>query len=138
MLYIYFNLNTMKTFETTAFTMIIHNNLLVEFVVKKNITLQAHDIWESRDLSINHLPNKKFLVLFEGSENSDISGDARRAGASKEYTLHVDALAIYSTKLHEKIIGNLFFKLNKPLVPTKIFDDRNTAISWLNSFKPTV
>jgi hypothetical protein len=124
----------MKTFETKAFLMTIHDDLFIEFKVKKNTTLQAGDVWESRDMSIQHIPGKKFFVLFEADENADISGDARRAGASDEYTKHVAALALYSTKLHEKIIGNLFLKINRPKVPTQFFDDRDKAIEWLKTF----
>lgn len=125
----------MKTFETGAFLMKIHDDLLIEFKIKRDVTLQAVDVWESRDMSVDHIPGKKFLVLFEADDGADVSGDARRAGASEEYTRHVDALALYSQKLHEKIIGNLFLKINKPLVPTKFFDDRDEAIAWLKTFQ---
>ncbi len=121
----------MKTFETHAFLMNVHDDLLIEFKVKKNINIQAIDVWESRDLSVNHIPGKKFFVLFEGDEDAEISGDARRAGASDEYTKHVAALALYSNKSYERIIGSLFLKINKPKVPTKFFDNREEAIAWL-------
>lgn len=125
----------MKTFETKAFIMTIHDDLLIEFKVKKNVNLHANDVWESRDLSVNYIPGKKFYVLFEGDEDTEISGDARRAGASEEYTHHVAALALYSTKLHEKIIGSLFLKINKPKLPTKFFDNREEAINWLKNIR---
>ena len=123
----------MKQFETDVFLMTIHDNLLIEFKVKKYKTLQEKDIWESRDLSVNYMPNKKFMVLMEAEENFEVSGDARRAGASLEYSKHVAALALCSNKLHETIIGNLFLKINKPIVPTKFIDDRNKAIEWLKN-----
>ncbi len=123
----------MKTFETNAFVMTIRDDLLIEFKVKKNMTLEASDVWESRDLSINYLPGKKFFVLFEGDDNSNISGDARRAGASLEYTKHVSALAIFSNRPYEIIIGGLFLKVNKPIVPTKFFSEREEAMDWLKS-----
>lgn len=125
----------MKTFETHAFVMNIHDDLLIEFKVKKNINLQESDVWESRDMSVNYLPGKKFYVLFEGDEDADISGDARRAGASEEYTKHVAALALHSNKMHEIIIGSLFLKINRPKVPTKFFDNRDEAILWLKSLQ---
>jgi hypothetical protein len=121
----------MKTFETKAFTMTIHDDLLIEFSVKKHINLQASDVWESRDMSVNYMPGKKFFVLFEGDEDASVSGEARRAGASEEYTEHVAALALYSNKAYERIIGSLFLKINKPLVPTEFFDNREHAIAWL-------
>ena len=121
----------MKRFETKAFLMTVHDDLLIEFLVKDNFNLQASDVWESRDLSVNYIPNKKFFVLFEGGEDASVSGEARRAGASKEYTGHVAALALYSNKAYERIIGSLFLKINKPLVPTEFFDDKDKAIAWL-------
>lgn len=121
----------MKTFETDAFLMNVHDDLLIEFKVKKHINLEASDVWESRDLSVNHIPGKKFFVLFEGEEDTNVSGDARRAGASEEYTKHVAALALFSNKLHEIIIGSLFLKINRPKVPTKFFDNSQEAIAWL-------
>lgn len=123
----------MKTFETDAYIMTIHDDLLIEFKIKKNTTLQASDVWRSRDESVEYIPGKKFFVLIEGEENSNISGDGRRAGASLEYTKHVAALAIYSNKPYENIMGSLFLKINKPIVPTKFFDNKEEAIAWLKS-----
>ncbi|MEO6305122.1 MAG: STAS/SEC14 domain-containing protein [Bacteroidia bacterium] len=121
----------MKNFETNAYTMNVHDDLLIEFKVKKNVKLQAADIWESREQSVNYMPGKKFYVLFETDDNFDVSVDARRAGASEEYSKHVAAVALCSNRLHEKIIGNLFLKINNPIVPTRFFDDRQKAIEWL-------
>jgi len=121
----------MKTFDTRSYLMHVHDDLLIEFRIKKNKTLQATDVWTSRDQSIEYMPGKKFLVLLEGEENAHISGDARRAGASMEYGQHVAALAIYSQKSYEKIMGSLFLKINKPVVPMRFFDDRAEAIAWL-------
>ena len=123
----------MRTFETNAFVMTVHDDLLIEFLVKKNSNLQASDVWESRNLSVEYMPGKKFFVLFEGDEGAGVTGDARRAGASEEYTKHVSALALYSNKSYEKIIGSLFLKINKPKVPTEFFDDRDKAIAWLKN-----
>lgn len=49
--------------------------------MKYNIKLQAIDIWESRDLSVDYITNKKNYVLFEGGEDASVSGEARRAVA---------------------------------------------------------
>jgi len=123
----------MKTFETRSYVMHIHDDLLIEFNIKKNSTLQATDVWTSRDQSVDHIPGKKFVVLLEGEEHANISGDARRAGASAEYAKHVAALAIYSKKGYEKVMGSLFLKINQPVVPMRFFDDRDEAIAWLRT-----
>lgn len=123
----------MKTFETDVYLMNIHDDLLIEFKVKRNKTFKHTDVWESRDQSVSYMPGKKFFVLMEAEENFNATADARRAGASEEYTKHVQALAMFSNKLHETIMGNLFLKISKPKVKTKFFDDRNKAMEWLRS-----
>lgn len=125
----------MKTFETHAFVMNVQDDLFIEFKVKKNVNLQESDVWESRDLSVNYIPGRKFFVLFEGDEDASVSGDARRVGASEEYAKHVAALALFSNKMHEIIIGSLFLKINRPKVPTKFFDNREEAIAWLRNLQ---
>jgi hypothetical protein len=100
----------MKQFETDAFKVTIHDNLIKDFTVKKNVTLQEKHVWESRDLSEQYKPGGRFFVLFEGEDNSDITYDARRVAASEEYFRHVAALALYSNKMLETIRGNLFLK----------------------------
>lgn len=123
----------MRTFETDVYIMTVHDDLLIEFKVKKNKTFKDTDVWKSRDQSVQYMPGKKFFVLMEAEENFNATVEARRAGASEEYTHHVQALAMYSNKLHETIMGNMFLKISKPRVPTRFFDDRDKAIAWLRA-----
>ena len=92
--------------------MTIHDDLLIEFKVKANINLESKDVWQSRDLSVDYLPGKKFYVLLEGDDDASVYGEARRVGASEEFTKHVAALALYSNKAYERITGSLFLKIN--------------------------
>jgi hypothetical protein len=130
----------MKTFETKAFLMTIHDDLLIEFKVKANVNLQASDVWESRDLSVNYMPHKKIFVLFEGHYYLFLIKKMKmplflekleELELLKNILKHVAALALYSNKAYERIIGSLFLKINKPLVPTEFFDNREQAIAWL-------
>lgn len=121
----------MKTFETNAYTMTVHDDLLIEFKVKKDVKLQESDVWQSRDQSLEYLPGKRFVVLMESEGYMDASADARKAGASEEYSKHVMAVAMYSTKLHETVLGKLYLQISKPFVPTRFFDNRDKALAWL-------
>ncbi|MDI1353951.1 MAG: hypothetical protein PSX36_03485 [bacterium] len=121
----------MKEFDTPAFRMIVHDNLLKEVKVKRGVTYSEKDVWESRDLSLAYIPGAKFFVLFEGEENSSVSAAARSAAATEEYYQYVAALALFGNRMLESIMGNLFLKINKPKVPTRFFDNREQAIEWL-------
>jgi hypothetical protein len=122
----------MKTFETPSFLMKIHDNCLIEFKIKKDISFTAADVWHSRDLSVEYLPGKKFFVLTEAEDVFSPKQDARKAGASKEYSEHVQALAFFSKNLTLKIIGNLYIKVSRPITPTRFFDEREKALEWLD------
>jgi hypothetical protein len=125
----------MKTFDTANFSMTVHDDGLVEFKIKKGIALTEQDVWLSRDLSMQYLPGKKFLVLTEAEDEFKITQGARHAGASAEYAKHVTAHALCTSNLTLKILSNLFIKVSRPVVPTRFFDEREKAMEWLRSFK---
>jgi hypothetical protein len=121
----------MKQFETDVFKMNVYDDGLVEFIVKKDTLVEAKDFWQSKEMSVNYMPGKKFYVLVESEGLFQITMGARDLGASKEYSDHMAAVALYSNNLTLKIIGNLYIKLKRPASPTKFFDDRSKAIQWL-------
>lgn len=121
----------MKQFSEKNFTMKVHENGLVEFLVRKGVSLSEKDVWLSRDLSMSYLPEKKFYVLTEAEDEFNPTPGARTAGASKEYAKHVAAHALFSNNSFLKILGNLFIKVSRPAVKTQFFDDRNKALEWL-------
>lgn len=123
----------MKLFDTSNFTMNVHDNCLIEFRIKKGISLTEKDVWLSRDLSTQYMPGKKFFVLTEAEDEFKVTPGARTAGASKEYSQHVAAHALYTTHLTLSILSNLFIKVSKPIVPTRFFDNREKALEWLKN-----
>jgi hypothetical protein len=127
----------MKEFITDTFKLRIHDNLLKEFIVRKNQTLEAKHVWESKELSKKYKPSEKFYVIIEGEEGASVSSEARRAAASEEYSKYTAALALCSDSSYMSIVGNLFLKINKPKAPTRFFEDRESAIRWLQSQMPT-
>jgi hypothetical protein len=37
--------------------------------------------------------------------------------------------------LGQRILGNFYIKFQKPMIPTKIFNNHEDALEWLNLFK---
>jgi hypothetical protein len=122
----------MKVFDNDRFKFIVHeNDRLTEFIAKKNVIIEVEDILKSRDILHDLKFDGKCVSLYESTEGSQVSGDARRFTASGEYFKYVGALAIYTAGIYESIRGNLFTKIHRPKVPTRFFDNRSKAISWL-------
>ncbi len=48
--------------------------------------------------------------------------------------LAITAIAMLINSPGSRIIGNFFLGINKPSVPTKLFNEKNKAIEWLKQF----
>lgn len=121
----------MKKIDSENYIMIIHDDLLLEFLVKKDAVLNDKDMWESKKEAENYLPEKKFYVLLGGEEFFQVTKEAREIAASDEFSGHLAAVALFSTELSLKILGNLYIKINKPTIPTRFFNNKKKAMEWI-------
>lgn len=62
------------------------------------------------------------------------SADARKYLASNESLSEVSAGALLVKSSFTEALGNFFFAVSKPIIPKKIFTDKNKAVAWLNQF----
>ncbi|GAB4255421.1 MAG: hypothetical protein Kow0079_12270 [Vicingaceae bacterium] len=76
---------------------------------------------EKKYYSINYLKNIR------------LSADARNYYA--KHKQFAKASALVTTSTIEKVIGKFFIFVNKPKIPTKLFDNEQKAIEWLYSLK---
>lgn len=60
---------------------------------------------------------------------------ARKYMASKEAVEYLTAGAFLIDNELMKLAGNIFIKIDKPLVPVKLFTDRDKALLWLEAYK---
>jgi hypothetical protein len=71
----------------------------------------------------------------------DIRGLASIDTASRKYFVteraktNISAGAVLVSSLMSRIAGNVFIKVDKPSIPTKLFNDKEKALHWLKQFK---
>lgn len=75
---------------------------------------------------------KPFLVDLRQVKKTN-SG-VRKVFASEFAVESANACAVLTTSGLSKVIGNMFLRVNKPLIPTKLFTDRQKAEAWLQQF----
>jgi hypothetical protein len=121
----------MKRFETDVFVMDVHDDGFVNFIVKKDAELESKDLWESRKMSLEYLPGKKFAVLMQAQDFFSIGTETRRTGASKEFCADLKAVALCSSNFALKMLGSLYIKMHKPNVQTRFFSELGEAEEWL-------
>lgn len=127
----------MKVFETPTYIMNIYDDLFVEFLVKRDVQLSDEDVWQSKKEAEAYMPGKKYYVLMGGEEFFQVSKEARETAASEKFSTHIAAVALFSNELALKILGNLYIKINRPIVPTRFFNDKQKAKDWLITQKTT-
>jgi hypothetical protein len=77
---------------------------------------------------------KRYPILYVAGDYTSISREAREFGASEEGTRCSLAEAVVIKSLAQKLLADLYLKLNKPVVPTRFFNSKKEAEIWLKAF----
>ncbi|MGB0888134.1 MAG: hypothetical protein ACPGSL_08440 [Vicingaceae bacterium] len=99
----------------------------VNLCVKK--CLEIHDAYDQMLEK-----DKKYRILYLPGKYVDWEKEARECCATEEATKHSLAEAIVVHSLAQRLLVNFYLKINKPLVPTKLFRNKVSAKKWLMSF----
>ena len=120
-----------KTLEYPEGIVNIYENGFVESFINEDAHLDVpYLIKEKKELEALGL-NKKFYVLSEPVGFYRITKEARDLSATKEYGSHLAAVAIVTDHVAERLVIDVYNKINKPVVPTKVFRERGLAKEWL-------
>lgn len=104
----------------------------LEYFIKEGVTLDVEDVRKTKELVVKLRPGAKFYVFAEGMEFFTLTKAARELCATKKHLDNTIAIAFFTTNISLLLLGEIYNKINKPAVPTKIFNDRTDAIEWLN------
>ena len=92
---------------------------------------------EIKNISENNHHHAKSCILIEGVGFFNVKKEVRKLGADKKFSSRALAVACYTKNPSLLLIGELYNKINKPAVVTKMFTDREKAMHWLKSFVET-
>lgn len=79
--------------------------------------------------------SKRYPMLKIPGKFSAIDGDVRAFISSEEGLQCSSAEAIVTTYLPQRIIGNFYLRVNKPVKPTLLFNTEEGAVAWLQQFR---
>jgi hypothetical protein len=89
---------------------------------------------ENKEASIRLADGKKFLLLFSSEGDIVTTPAMRNLSATPEYNDNLHAVALVSANAAMKILGNFYLRLNRPVVPTRFFSNKEDAAEWLKTF----
>jgi hypothetical protein len=103
------------------------NNVAIDLAAAKKI-LQDR---------IGFIQGMSFPILVDSTRVKSVNKEARDFLSSEEARTGVKATAILVSGYLSSAIANFFLKVTvkKPIVPTRIFSDKQKAITWLEQYK---
>jgi hypothetical protein len=75
--------------------------------------------------------DEKFPLLIDADQFINVTPEARKLVRQLEATVPISARAMIITSLGQRILASFFIKIQKPIVPTKIFNNYPEGIEWL-------
>lgn len=118
--------------ESEKFILKVHlERPFLEFTIKPGVTWTEADAFYAKLRTVEIRPNVKFYVLADGVEFFTMTKEARELSADAEFADNTRAVAFYTKSLSLALLGDMYVKMNKPAVPTRIFTDREKARLWL-------
>lgn len=126
-------------------------------VPKNAISIAAYWTWMDKDgiartkvkphidITLNHaLENteavsalnidKKFPILIDARGIKSMSREAREHFSGNGREVSTIAFGIIIKSPLSRVIGNFFLGVNKPSVPTRLFDNEQDAVDWLKQY----
>jgi hypothetical protein len=119
------------TFESVEGKTNVYDNGLVESFINEDAYLDVPYVIQGKKQLETIAPGKKFYVISTGKGFYRITKEARNLCATQEYSSHLAAIAMVTDHVAVKLIIDVYNKINKPVVPTKIFTEEEPAREWL-------
>ncbi|MBL7937138.1 MAG: hypothetical protein JNM51_15120 [Bacteroidia bacterium] len=80
------------------------------------------------------MPNKYFAIV-DMTASYDSTLEARNFYAESDYSKYRYADAFIVNSLPMRLLVNFFIAFNKPKIPSKMFNNEESALTWVNSLK---
>jgi hypothetical protein len=119
----------------TAVAQLYFEDDVLHIVFKKDAVVELEHIEEIITLRKKNQKGKKVLTLVDSGQLWRVEKEARERAASRDMIDNNIALAIVSNNLAQRLIANFYMKVDKPDVPTKMFNNYQDAIAWLKQFE---
>ena len=123
-----------KKIELKKTTVSLRNDGLMHVHIKGGAELELVDAIKVVEAIGTLGDKKKFPILIDCEEFSSVDKEVRVFSASKEANIYTSADAVAYHSLAHKLFADFYVNYNKPQIPTKIFDNNESAIDWLKTF----
>lgn len=102
--------------------------------VKPNVDITLDMAIENTKVVTSFYTDKKFPILIDSRGIKSMSYEARKHFSARGRDTKTSAFGIVIGSTVSRVLGNFYLGINKPAVPTKLFDSEEAALEWLKQF----
>lgn len=121
--------------EYDKYTFTLRKDGIVHYRMKANCLILLPDILQHYEIFKKKYEGQKFLNLYEFEENAEVDDNVRKWASDPSGNNFTIADAFVIQSMAQKMIGNFYLTFHKPVKPTKLFNNVEDALKWLNSLR---
>ena len=106
------------------------NIILIEFI--EYYTVEPKHLRSIQDAVLSLTNGRTVCILVKAGKYGSISEEAKKLDIFNSEK--VSAVAVLTTELHQKLLGTLYFKMNRKPYPYRLFRKEENAVNWLMEF----
>lgn len=107
---------------------------IVRYQIEQTDEITLQDIKEFIEVVRNLGDGESFCNLIVMKNFVQVGEDARKYAACEESNIYTIADAFVINSIALKLVGNFYIRYNKPVKPTRIFNNEGDALIWLRTF----
>lgn len=104
---------------------------LVFIQVKDGVHIEKEDVIEVNKINLEWCGETGYFVVLCSGRHTTISDDAKELTANPLFSKKRLGFAMVVHSLPQRLVGNFFIKLNKPIAPAKVFNSKEDAFKWV-------
>lgn len=125
----------MKKTLDTPFAYLTFEDEILFVKMKPNIDIGAHELTELFNLSNELSDFKKRFVIIDTRENFNSASEVRTLYTDDAFIKYRYADAFIVNSLPMRLLVNFYISFNNPKIPSKMFNNEESALHWVNSLK---
>lgn len=107
---------------------------IVRYQIEQTDEITLQDIKEFIEVVRYLGDGESFCNLIVMKNFVQVGKDARKYAACEESNIYTIADAFVINSIALKLVGNFYIRYNKPVKPTRIFNNEGDALIWLRTF----
>lgn len=125
----------MKKTLDTPFAFLTFEDEILFVKMKEGVNLGQSEMEDLLKQALELTTPNKYFAIIDTTTPYDSSAEARNFYAESEYSKYRYADAFIVNSLPMRLLVNFFITFNKPKIPSKMFNNSESAHEWINTLK---